>query len=115
MGANLVAMGKLTPQQLAEALNDQRALAQIKSAEQTLAERERQFGVHHVNTSRARYDLARLRLIAGEAAAALELSQAALAVQQSVLGTKHEWTQATTRLTETAGRAIERGSLAACR
>ncbi|HTQ33221.1 MAG TPA: hypothetical protein VMI30_03530 [Stellaceae bacterium] len=80
-----------------------------------MAEWERQFGVHHLNTSRARYNLARLLLIAGEAAAALELSQAALAAQQPVLGADHEWTQATTRLTETACRAIERGSLAACR
>jgi len=115
LGANLVALGRLTPRQLADALHDQRELARLQAVEHTLAEWERQFGADHLNTSRARYNLARLRLAAGEAAAALALSNAALKAQQTVLGVEHEWTQATTRLAETAHCVLERGSLAACR
>jgi hypothetical protein len=115
LGANLVALGRLTPQQLADALNDQRELAQLGTVERTLAEWERQFGPDHLNTSRARYNLARLRLAAGEAAAALELSRLALTAQHTVLGEQHEWTQATARLAEIAHCVLERGSLAACR
>ena len=103
------------PRQLAGALHDQRELEQLESAERTLAEWERQFGADHLNTSRARYNLARLRLVAGEAAAALELSSSALEAQQTVLGAEHAWTQATTRLAEIAHCVLERGSLAACR
>jgi hypothetical protein len=115
LGANLVALGRLTPQQLADALHDQRELERLRTVECTLTEWERQFGADHLNTSRARYHLARLRLTAGEAAAALELSSSALAAQRTVLGAEHEWTQATARLAEIAHCVLERGSLAACR
>jgi hypothetical protein len=115
LGANLVALEKISPQQLAEALHDQRELQQLMSVERTLADWERQFGADHLNTSRARYNLARLRLVAGEAAVALELSRVALMAQQTVLGADHKWTQATTRVAQLAHCVLERGSLAACR
>lgn len=115
LGANLIAIGRLTPEQLTDALRDQRELTKISAAEQTLVEWEKQFGADHLNTSRARYQLARLQLTAGEAAVALELSRAALKAQQSILGRDHQWTRATGEIAALASCVLERGSLAACR
>src|SRR5271154_5509211 len=61
LGANLIALRRLTVDQLVTALQDQRDLTTLAVCENRLASYERSFGPEHPNTSRARYSLARLR------------------------------------------------------
>ena len=110
LGANLIAMGRLTPEQLATVLNDQRDLANLPSCEQALVKCERTLGPDHPNTSRARYNLARLRLAAGDAATALTLCRDAIAAQQRTLGPDHPWTGASERLAQAALRALTKSA-----
>jgi hypothetical protein len=105
LGANLIALRRLTVDQLVTVLQDQRDLKGLPVSERTLVEWERSFGHNHPNTSRARYNVARLHLAAGNATDALKLGRAALAVQEAALGRNHAWTRATILLIEAAVRA----------
>ena len=108
LGANLIALGRLTVDRLVAALQDQRELATLPVCEKQLANWERSHGADHPNTSRARYSLARLQLAAGDAATALDLSRAAFDSQKIVLGAEHPWTKDTARLIAAALDAINR-------
>jgi hypothetical protein len=108
LGANLIALERLTVDQLVAVLQDQRDLATLPVCERQLTNWEISFGPNHPNTSRARYSLARLRLAAGDPATALELGQTALAIQKTVLGPDHPWTRDTVRLNAAATTALDR-------
>jgi len=107
LGANLIAMRLLSVDQLVGVLQDQRDLSTLPQCENTLRQRELTFGQDHLNTSRARYDVARLLLAAGDFAGALTLARAAHAAQEAALGPDHAWTKAAARIIAAALRALD--------
>jgi hypothetical protein len=107
LGANLIAMQLLSVEQLVGVLQDQRDLRTLPQCERTLTQWEQTFGPDHLNTSRARYDVARRLLAAGDPARALTLSRVARAAQEAALGPDHAWTKDTARVMDAARRALD--------
>ena len=106
IGANLIALQRVTVEQLVGVLQDQRdVLTQLPRCEVALTRLEAALGRDHMNTARARYKLARPPLAAGNPAQALELARAALAAQKPALGPDHAWTQETEQVIAAAVRA----------
>lgn len=114
LGANLIALGLLTPDQLRILLQDQRDLdAALPLCRRTLARLEAMLGANHPNTSRARCNLARLLVAGGQPDEALPLAEAALVAQRAALGPKHPWTLDSGHVAAEAREAIERVEIAA--
>ncbi len=94
LGANLIALGLLTSDQLAEVLRYQREIAgAVSGCERSLAKLVAGLGPNHPNSLRARINLARLLLLAGRTVEALNMGQIALGTLGTMLGAGHEWTR----------------------
>jgi hypothetical protein len=108
LGSHLIALGLLTPNELAALLRVQREVeAALPGARRALAKLEAGFGDAHPNTLRARYNLARLLLVAGEPEAASRQAETALASYTRLYGAKHHWTRDCARLAAQAKAALD--------
>jgi hypothetical protein len=107
LGTHLIALGLLTPNELTALLRVQREVeAALPGAERALAKLEAAFGDAHPNALRARYNLARLLLVAGEPQAAREHAEQTLESYTRLYGPKHEWTRDCARLVAQAKAAL---------
>jgi hypothetical protein len=63
---------------------------------------EKALGPEHPNTNRARHNLARLLLAAGNATKAFCVGETALAAHEKILGRYHDWSKDSARVTAEA-------------
>lgn len=109
LGANLVALGMLTSEQLRVLLQDQRDLeTALPLCRRALARLEQTAGPKHPNTSRARSNMARVLVAGGRAPEALPMAEAAFAIQRETLGLSHPWSRDTLQVIADARDAVAR-------
>jgi hypothetical protein len=108
LGYQLVAMGALTPEQLTAALARQRDLeAAVTASARSLRTVRIQHGEMNRQTVRARQELGRAYLAAGQAADALSLSESALQEYRKAFGAEHVYTREMAKLAADARAALK--------